>query len=123
MNWEPVVIALLGGGLLGSIVLGLMNRKNTSADTFQKLSNTVTILRKGLDEEIASRRADRDAFQETLDMLRLDYETRIKELEEQYESKILGLEMRVGDLEQERDNLLRENWRLRLEQDKKKGEE
>ena len=102
MDWGNFVIALFMGTFAGSVVAILANRRKTSADTYQKLSATVSSLIDDLGEERAHRRKDKAYFQEELERIRVDYKY-----------KLAALEARVCELEVERTELILENHKLR----------
>ena len=102
----PIYIAVISAAT--AITVGVYNawmmRNNRSADTYQKLAATVSSLTEDLGTERSARRQDKTYFQESLDRVVMDYERKIK-----------ALEIRVDELEKERNELLLENHRLKRE--------
>ena len=111
MEWSSILAALLGGSVAATIIALYANRRNTSADTYSKLANTVSSLTEDLGSERAARRQDKQYFQESLDRVVMDYERKLK-----------ALEFRVAELEKERAALLLDNHRLKKELEEKSAE-
>lgn len=73
MDWNSIIIAVLGGGLAGSIIAVIANRRNKSADTYQKLATVVGSLADELKKEQASRQKDREYFNNELVAMRKEF--------------------------------------------------
>jgi hypothetical protein len=137
MDWTAIIVALLAGGGLANIILALGNKDDTKAGAYQKLSNVVITLTNELTEEIEARKKDRHTnneeilrlgrenlaelanLQETYELrckkLEDSYKKQLQDLEQTYKEKLFALEMRVGELERERDKLIIENHNLRTQ--------
>lgn len=74
MDLGNIIVAVLGGGFLGSIAVIIANRKNTEADTVLKLSITVNNLNDDLETVRVARRKDRKYFENELTAMRKQFQ-------------------------------------------------
>lgn len=82
MDWGSIIIAILGGGIIASGITVFANRRDTTANTYQKLSETVGNLSDDLSEERSARRSDKVFFEAELVKLKqvnkdLEYSLRV----------------------------------------------
>lgn len=124
MDLSVIMASLISGGVISSIIVWWANRQNVAADTYQQLVDTVTTLNKTLNEEKAKREAESIQFDKKVADLVLEYDKKLAVQKASYEEKLINmktvneaeiakLNLRIDELERERNELLLENRALR----------
>lgn len=74
MDWNSIIIAILGGGLVSSFIIVFANRKNRVASAYKDLSDTVTSLSADLKRERTDRKKEYGELDKKFDELKTQNE-------------------------------------------------
>ena len=89
MDWTNIVIALIASGLVGTVIGTVANRRNSDADTYQKLVTVVNGMADELSEEKDARRRDVAYLNGQLDDMRNQFQEWANDI---FEGSILNIQ-------------------------------
>lgn len=116
--WTAIIVALLGGGLIGGIALLLKVRPEAGQVVVQQAEKVVVSQRTVIDdllEEIGRLKVQHEDTRRQVDQIRSDAAREINKIRTETRVKLAALREQLEVVQGERDQLLAENAALKVE--------